>query len=181
MTAPLFPLFADLRDRTVLVVGGGAVAERKVEALLHAGALPLVTSPDLSETLRAWHQAGRISWQVGEFHEASLDEAWLVIAATDDHAVNRKVYEAATARRLLANVVDEAELCSFHSPAVVQRGLLQIAISSGGGAPMLARHVRRQLETLLDDSLGTLAELLTRQRDAIRARFPDLGLRRRFF
>ena len=181
MTAPLFPLFADLRDRTVLVVGGGAVAERKVEALLHAGALPLVASPDLSEKLQAWHQAGRIRWQVGGFHEALLEEAWLVIAATDDHAVNRKVYEAATARRLLANVVDEAELCSFHSPAVVQRGLLQIAISSGGGAPMLARHVRRQLETLLDDSLGTLAELLTRQRDAIRARFPDLGLRRRFF
>ena len=181
MTAPLFPLFADLRDRTVLVVGGGAVAERKVEALLHAGALPLVASPDLSETLRAWHQAGRLRWQVGEFHEAALDEAWLVIAATDDHAVNRKVYEAATARRILANVVDEAELCSFHSPAVVQRGLLQIAISSGGGAPMLARHLRRQLETLLDDSLGTLAELLTRQREAIRARFPDLGLRRRFF
>ena len=181
MTAPLFPLFADLRDRTVLVVGGGAVAERKVEALLHAGALPLVASPDLSEKLQAWHQAGRIRWQVGGFHEALLDEAWLVIAATDDHAVNRKVYEAATARRILANVVDEAELCSFHSPAVVQRGLLQIAISSGGGAPMLARHVRRQLETLLDDSLGTLAELLTRQRDAIRARFHDLGLRRRFF
>ena len=181
MTAPLFPLFADLRDRTVLVVGGGAVAERKVEALLHAGALPLVASPDLSEKLQAWHQAGRIRWQVGGFHEALLEEAWLVIAATDDHAVNRKVYEAATARRILANVVDEAELCSFHSPAVVQRGLLQIAISSGGGAPMLARHVRRQLETLLDDSLGTLAELMTRQRDAIRARFPDLGLRRRFF
>ena len=181
MTAPLFPLFADLRDRAVLVVGGGAVAERKVEALLQAGALPLLASPVLNEKLQAWHDAGRISWQAGEFHEASLDEAWLVIAATDDRAVNRKVYEAATARRLLANVVDEAELCSFHSPAVVQRGLLQIAISSGGGAPMLARHVRRQLETLLDDSLGTLAELLTRQRDAIRARFPDLGLRRRFF
>ena len=181
MTAPLFPLFADLRDRAVLVVGGGAVAERKVEALLQAGALPLLVSPVLNEKLQAWHDAGRIRWQVGEFHEASLDEAWLVIAATDHHAVNRKVYEAATARRILANVVDEAEVCSFHSPAVVQRGPLQIAISSGGGAPMLARHLRRQLETLLDESLGTLAELLTRQRDAIRARFPDLGLRRRFF
>jgi uroporphyrin-III C-methyltransferase/precorrin-2 dehydrogenase/sirohydrochlorin ferrochelatase len=181
VTASLFPLFADLRNRTVLVVGGGAVAERKVEALLQAGALPQVGSPDLSEGLRRWLEAGRIHWRAGIFDEEWLDEAWLVIAATDNSAVNRQVYDAATSRRILANVVDDAELCSFHSPAVVQRGLLQVAISSGGGAPMLARHVRRQLETLLDDSLGTLAEVLTRQRDAIRARFPDLGLRRRFF
>lgn len=181
MTASLFPLFADLRNRTVLVVGGGAVAERKVEALLQAGALPQVGSLDLNQGLRRWLEEGRIRWRVGAFREEWLDEAWLVIAATDDTAVNRKVYDAATARRILANVVDDAELCSFHSPAVVQRGLLQVAISSGGGAPMLARHVRRQLETLLDHSLGTLAGLLTRQRDAIRARFPDLGLRRRFF
>lgn len=181
MTAPLFPLFADLRDRTVLVVGGGAVAERKVEALLHAGALPQVGSLSLNDGLSRWQEAGRIRWLEGAFQEHWLDEAWLVIAATDDHDVNREVYEAATARRILANVVDASELCSFHSPAVVQRGLLQIAISSGGGAPMLARHIRRQLETLLDDSLGTLAELLTRQREAIRARFPDMGLRRRFF
>ena len=181
MTAALFPLFADLRNRTVLVVGGGAVAERKVEALLQAGALPQVGSLDLNEGLGRWLEEGRLRWRVGAFREEWLDEAWLVIAATDDSAVNRQVYEAATARRILANVVDDAELCSFHSPAVVQRGLLQVAISSGGGAPMLARHVRRQLETLLDDSLGTLAELLTRQREAIRARFPNLALRRRFF
>lgn len=181
MTASLFPLFADLRNRTVLVVGGGAVAERKVDALLQAGALPQVGSLDLNDGLRRWLEEGRIRWRVGAFREEWLDEAWLVIAATDDSAVNRKIYDAATARRILANVVDDAELCSFHSPAVVQRGLLQVAISSGGGAPMLARHVRRQLETLLDDSLGSLAGLLTRQRDAIRARFPDLGLRRRFF
>ncbi len=181
MNAPLFPIFADLSNRPVLVVGGGAVAERKVQALLEAGALPVVGSLDLVEGLHALHAAGRIRWQVGEFREQWLDEAWLVIAATDDVAVNRHVFEAASARRILANVVDDAELCSFHVPALVQRGPLQIAISSGGGAPMLARHIRRQLETLLDESLGTLAELLTRQRDAIRARFPDLGLRRRFF
>lgn len=181
LNTPLFPLFADLSNRPVLVVGGGAVAERKVQALLHAGALPVVGSPDLVEGLRALHDAGRIRWHVGEFEVQWLDEVWLVIAATDDAAVNRSVFEAATARRLLANVVDDAELCSFHSPAVVQRGLLQIAISSGGGAPMLARHIRRQLETLLDDSLESLAQLLTRQRENIRTRFPDMGLRRRFF
>ena len=180
VTAPLFPLFADLRDRTVLVVGGGAVAERKVEALLHAGALPRVGSPQLTGTLRGWLESGRIRWLDGAYHDGWLDEAWLVIAATGDAEVNRQVYEAATARRILANVVDQAELCSFHSPAVVRRGLLQVAISSGGGAPMLARHVRRQLEVLLDGSLGSLAALLDRQREAIRARFPDLGQRRGF-
>ena len=181
MTAPLFPLFADLRDRSVLVVGGGAVAERKVEALLQAGARPVVGSPELTGALQAWLEAGRIRWLAGEFHDDWLREVWLVIAATDDVAVNRAVAAAAEARRLFANVVDDAELSSFHVPAIVQRGPLQVAISSGGGAPMLARHVRRQLETLFDDSLGTLAELLARNRGRIRARFPDLGLRRRFF
>jgi uroporphyrin-III C-methyltransferase/precorrin-2 dehydrogenase/sirohydrochlorin ferrochelatase len=180
-STPLFPLFADLRDRLVLVVGGGAVAERKVEALLLAGALPVVGSPELSERLQAWLETDRIRWRTGEFSDHWLDEAWLVIAATDDAAVNQAVAAAAAARRILANVVDDAELSSFHVPALVQRGPLQIAISSGGGAPMLARHIRRQLETLLDDSLGTLAELLTRQRERIRMRFPELGARRRFF
>ena len=181
MTAPLFPLFADLRDRPVLVVGGGAVAERKVEALLRAGALPRVGSPALGRTLQAWLEAGRIRWLAGEFHEDWLRGVWLVIAATDDVSVNRAVAEAANTRRILANVVDDAELSSFHVPAIVERGPLQIAISSGGGAPMLARHLRRQLETLLDDSLGALAELLTRNRERIRARYPEPGLRRRFF
>jgi len=181
VTAALFPLFADLRDRPVLVVGGGAVAERKLEALLQAGALPVVGAPELGERLHRWLRQGRLRWLQGEFDPDWLSEVWLVIAATDDHAVNRAVADAAFARRIFANVVDTAELCSFHVPAIVQRGPLQIAISSAGGAPMLARHIRRQLETLLDESIGTLAELLTRQREAIRARFPDLGLRRRFF
>ena len=141
----------------------------------------MVGSPDLTDTLQAWLETGRIRWRAGEFHDDWLREVWLVIAATDDLAVNRAVAAAAEAQRILANVVDDAGLSSFHVPAVVQRGPLQVAISSGGGAPMLARHIRKQLETLLDDSLGTLAELLTRNRERIRVRFPDLGLRRRFF
>ncbi len=181
MTAALFPLFADLRDRPVLVVGGGAVAERKIDALLEAGALPRVGAPMLGERVQGWLRDGRIGWLQGEFDANWLDGVWLVIAATDDHSVNRAVAEAAFERRIFANVVDTSELCSFHVPALVRRGPLQIAISSAGGAPMLARHIRRQLETLLDESVGTLAELLTRQRESIRARFPDLGLRRRFF
>ena len=181
MSAALFPLFADLRGRAVRVVGGGAVAERKVEALLHAGALPHVGAPTLTPRLAQWAEEARIAWQPGSFRPDWLDGMWLVIAATDEGEVNRAVAAEAASRRLLANVVDDAELSSFQVPALVERGALQIAISSGGHAPMVARHIRRQLETLLDDSWGSLVALLGRQRARIRARFPEMGARRRFF
>ncbi len=180
--APLFPLFADLNGRAVLVVGGGAVAARKVEALLHAGALPRVGAPELAPALQALADAGRIQWLRGCFTPAWLaEDIWLVIAATDDVAVNQVVASSAEARRLFVNVVDDARLSRVHLPAVVERGPLQIAISSGGGAPMVARHVRRRIEELFDDSWGRLTELLGRKRAHIRARFPDTAARRRFF
>lgn len=178
---PLFPLFTQLFGRGVLVVGGGAVARRKVLALLPTGARIRVGATELDARLADLAGAGRIEVIRGAFSPAWLDGAWLVIAATDDAAVNRAVAEAAEARRVWANVVDDAELSSVHLPARVERGPVQIAISSGGGAPMLARHLREQLESRLDESLGALAELLTQARDRIRTRLPGLPARRRFF
>lgn len=181
MTARLFPLFADLRNRTVLVVGGGSVARRKVTALLDTGARIVVGAPALDSELATLAAEDRIETIAGDFVESWLDDAWLVIAATDDGAANRAIASAAEARRIWANVVDDAELSSIHLPARVERGPLQIAISSGGGAPMLARHLREQLEIQFDESLGALAELLQRSRASIRERLPDLPARRRFF
>ena len=182
MSSALFPLFADLHDRPVLVVGGGEVAQRKVEALLQAGARPRVGAPGLTAQLQRWADGGRLQWLRGRFDESWLDHpAWLVVAATGERALNVRVAAAAEARRLFANIVDDAELSTFQVPAVVRRGPLQIAISSGGGAPMVARHLRRQLETWLDEAWGGLAELFARKRDGIRQRFPDTGPRRRFF
>ena len=181
MTTSLFPLFADLRDRPVLVVGGGAVAARKVAALLAAGARVRVGAPELEPGLQTLADSRRILHRVGRFEPWWLDSVWLVVAATDDAAVNRRVAEAAGIRRLLVNVVDDAELSSFQVPSVVERGPLQVAISSGGAAPMLARRLREQLETQFDESLGALATLLARQRERIRARLPDLATRRRWF
>ena len=181
MSPALFPIFVDLRGRPVLVVGGGHVAERKVEALLGAGAQVRVGAPVLTPGLRRQLATGRIAHLRGTFVEEWLDAAWLVIAATDDATANRIVADAAVARRLLVNVVDDVALSGFHVPAVVQRGTVQVAISSGGAAPMLACHLREKLETLLDASLGALASLLTRRRAAIRARFPGLQARREFF
>src|SRR5688500_2036455 len=164
MTSPLFPVFADLRGRTVLVVGGGTVALRKAGALLEAGARVRVGAPELAPALAAWAAEGRIEYLPGHFVEGWLDQAWLAIAATDDAAVNRRVAEAGEARRVWVNVVDDVEASSFHVPARVVRGPVQIAISSGGGVPMLSRHLRETLETQLDESLGALAQLLSRER-----------------
>lgn len=179
--APLFPLFADLRGRRVLVVGGGQVARRKVEALLEAGADVVVGAPELDDVLSGWAQASRLTHVAGTFDARWLDEAWLAIAATDDADVNRAVAEAGEARRIWVNVVDDATLARVQIPARIERGPLQIAISSAGAAPMLARWVREQLETQFDESLGTLAELLARHRDRIRKRWPDMGARRQAF
>ncbi len=179
--SPLFPLFADLRGRTVLVVGGGPVARRKTEALLAAGARVRVGAPRLIAELAALAGAGTIEHRDGDFAEGWLDDAWLAIAATDDAAINTAVAAAGEARRILVNVVDDAEASSFHVPARIERGPLQIAISSGGGAPMLARHLRERFETQVDEAFGALAALLTRERERIRARYPGLRERRRFF
>ncbi|MEH6417698.1 siroheme synthase CysG [Pseudomonas sp. CGJS7] len=181
MTSPLFPLFADLRGRTVLVVGGGPVALRKAAALLEAGARVRVGAPRLLPALAAWAEEARIEHLHGEFEPSWLDDAWLAIAATDDGEVNRAVAAAGEARRIWVNVVDDVQASSFHVPARVERGPVQIAISSGGGAPMLARHLRETLETQLDESLGDLAQLLSRERARIRQHYPELGARRRFF
>ncbi len=181
MDARLFPLFADLRNRTVLVVGGGGVALRKVATLLDTGARIVVGAPALDPGLATLAHDGRIETVAGGFVESWLDDAWLVIAATNDATANHAIAAAAEARRIWANVVDDGELSSIHLPARVERGPLQVAISSGGGAPMLARHIRDLLETQFDESLGALARMLQRARKQIRAQLPDLPARRRFF
>lgn len=177
----LFPLFTDLRDKSVLVVGGGAVAARKITALLRSGAQVTVVAPVFRADIRALAEAGRVRCVAGEFAPEQLDGMWLAIAATDDRAVNIRVSEAASARRLLVNVVDDPELSSFQVPSIVDRAPLVVAVSTAGAAPVFARRVRERIEALFDHSLGTLASLVARRRDAIRRAYPDLAARRRFY
>ncbi|MHB1537954.1 MAG: siroheme synthase CysG [Solirubrobacteraceae bacterium] len=177
----LFPIFVDLRDREVLVVGAGKVAQRKIDALLAAGARVRVGAPHLDEALLTLCTKGRIRYVAGHFAPDWLDGVWLVVAATGDPAVNRAVAAEAARRTVWVNAVDDADASSFHVPARAERGRLQIAISSGGGAPMLSRLVRERIEALLDDSLAALCELLTRERERIRSAYPDVAARRRFF
>ena len=177
----LYPLFADLTHRAVLVVGGGAVAERKIAALLGAQAHVTVNADALTPQLQRWVAQGRIAYRPDAFQEGWLERIWLVVAATSDRELNRQVAAFAELRRIFVNVVDDAALSSFHVPAVVDRAPLTIAISSGGESPMLARLLRERLETLLDHSLGALATLTARLRPRIRARHPEMAARRRFY
>lgn len=175
----LYPLFADLANRTVLVVGGGAVAERKIAALRKAGAQIRIDAPRVTATLAEWSRLGHVAWSAAMFEPASLDGVWLVIAATGNRTVNAQVAALAGTRRILVNVVDDADLSSFHVPAIVDRAPVLIAISSGGTAPLLARRLREQLERTLDHALGPLAALLGRYRHVIRSVQPSLPARRR--
>ena len=177
----LYPIFASLSQRAVLVVGGGAVAERKVAALLEAQAQVTVNAPSLTPRLQRWARQGRIAHRTDPFRESWLERVWLVVAATPDREINALVASLGELRRIFVNVVDDAALSSFHVPAVIDRAPLTIAISSGGHAPMLSRLLRERLEALLDDSLGALARLMARLRPRIRARFPALAARRAFY
>ncbi len=176
-----FPLFLDLRDRAVLVVGAGLVAERKIALLLTAGARVTVVAPVAHSQVQARAQAGEITLHARVFDASCLDGVWLVIAATNDAALNDAVSRAATERRLWCNVVDDAERSSAQVPAIIDRSPLTIAISSGGAAPVLARRLREKIEALVEPALGALAALMQRQRGAIRAAHPELGARRRLY
>jgi len=162
-----FPIFADLRGRRVLVVGGGEVAERKVRLLLSAGARVTVLAPQLTPGLEQQAVSDRLAVVRQAFAGELPADLSLVIAATSDRDVNASIAAAAGARNLFVNVVDDAELSTFQVPAIVDRSPLVVAISSGGTAPVLARVVRERIESLLDTSYGRLASLLETWRDRI--------------
>lgn len=175
------PLFADLKQRPVLVVGGGEVAARKIELLHRAGAQVRVVAQTLSSELEQQHQDGRIHWQALVFSPEQLDGVFLVIAATNDSALNAAVFAAADQRHLLANVVDDQPLCSFIFPSIVDRSPLVVAISSAGQAPVLARILREKLEALLPTSLGDMAAVAGRWRGRVKQQIASMGARRRFW
>lgn len=177
----LFPIFAELDGRPVLVIGGGEVATRKVQALLKAGAQVRVHAHALSREIAQWVRAGQVQRIDGAFDPAWIDQAWLVVAATDDIVLNRRIAAEAGARLRWVNVVDDLALSSYHVPSVVDRAPIVVAISSGGHAPMLARRIRERLEAELDQRWAVLAALFARWRPRIRARLPDTTRRRHWF
>ena len=174
-----FPLFIDLRGRKVLVVGGGAVAARKVSLLLAAGAHVEVVAPALGEGIADLVGSGVVTHAGRVFEPAQLDGAWFTIAATDDAAVNATVAAAAALRRIPANVVDDRALSTAILPSMIDRSPVQVAVSTGGASPVFARHLRERLEAMLDESTGALAAFVERWRRRLRERGVDVRERRR--
>jgi len=175
------PLFAAVKDRPVLVIGGGEIAARKIAFLRRAGAHVQVVAKRLEPLLQQLADAQSLHWLATEFDESQLDAVFLVIAATNDSALNRRVFDAANARHRLVNVVDDQPLCSFIFPSIVDRSPLLVAISSGGNAPVLARLLREKIEALLPGNLGRMAEVAGRWRTRIKAFRRTTDERRRFW
>jgi len=147
--ASLYPLFLKLENRTVLVVGAGPIAERKISAALEGHAIVRVVAPEATPEVLRLAGAGALQWHARAFVEADVDGAWLVIAATADAAVQKRVAEAAHARRTFLVAVDDPSNASAYSGAVVRRHPFTIAISSSGATPALTRLVRELVEQVL--------------------------------
>jgi uroporphyrin-III C-methyltransferase/precorrin-2 dehydrogenase/sirohydrochlorin ferrochelatase len=175
------PVFLNVRGQTVLVVGGGEVATRKAGLLLDAGAKVGVVAPELCQTLQVQAEEGRIQWRRGRFAPGDLDGRVLVIAATDDAEVNRDVSQLAKKRGIPVNVVDSPELCSFVMPSIIDRSPVQIAVSTGGTSPVLARLLRMRLEAAIPSTYGRLAAMVEKYRNAVKERFKDVNARRVFW
>lgn len=176
-----YPVFLKLDAEPCTVVGGGAVAARKVDGLLKAGACVTVIAPQLHPTLLALQAQGRVRWQMGEYSGQQLGTPSLVIAATDDEAVNRAVHDDCRTRNIPVNVADAPHLCTFILPAVVDRSPVQIAISSAGTSPILARRIKARLEAWLPARYGALGRFAERWRARVRERVADPAERRRWW
>ncbi|WP_165056487.1 MULTISPECIES: bifunctional precorrin-2 dehydrogenase/sirohydrochlorin ferrochelatase [unclassified Adlercreutzia] len=165
----LYPVMLVLEDKRALVVGGGAVAQRKVEGLLACDAQVRVVAPKATDGLRALAEAGACAWCARTFCERDLADADIVFAATDDEQVNRQVFEGAKRARLMVNVADRPELCTFYLPSVMRKGRLSVSVSTEGASPLLARRVRAQIEERLSDAYAPYVDLLASYRDVVNA------------
>ncbi len=176
-----YPVFLNLKNRPVVVIGGGNIAERKVENLLNAGAHMTLIAPEITVNLQQHVDDKQINHEQREFQDNDIDNTLLVVAATNNHQLNRHIAELAHADNTLVNVVDDSELCSYIVPSVVDRSPVTIAVSTGGASPVLARQLRMKLETMVPSSCGQLAAITEEYRDVVKERFATNELRKQFW
>lgn len=164
-----YPVFLRLSGERCVVIGGGEVAERKVESLLEAGARVTVISPTLTPGLAEWLARGEIAHLRRPYRDGDLTGARLAYAATDDEALHAELARAAAAAGVPLNVVDRPQWCSFIVPSILRRGGLTVAVSTGGGSPALARRARQEIEGALGPEWERALDVLARLRQHLQA------------
>ena len=173
-----YPVYIQLHEQPCVVIGGGKIAEGKVEGLLAAGARVAVISPDLTPRLYQLTEQGQISYVSRTYQPGDLTGAFLVISATDQTKINRQVWEEASANRQLVNVVDDTPHCNFIAPAILRKGDLTIAISTAGKAPALAVRLKEQFQKEIGPEYERFLELAGQLREPLAHRIPDFETRK---
>lgn len=162
-----YPVYLQLKGRTVLLVGAGTIALQKLSGLLDCGATVRIVSTEAIAEIQSYVAQGKATWEKRGYASSDLDGVSLVIAATDDKEVQQRVAAEARAKGLWVNVVDVPPLCDFIAPAIMGRGDIQVAVSTGGSAPALAKFLRKKLEGWIGPEYALLADVIKRVRPDI--------------
>jgi len=166
-----YPIYLDLHGRACLVVGGGPIATGKVRGLIEAGAIVTVVAPEVSDAIVDWADARGVAWQRREFVEDDLEGQFLVYAATDDRDLNARIYRLANQQNRVANAVDDLDHCNFIAPAIAREGVVQVAVSTAGTSPALAKQIRDRVQhEVLSPEVAGLAAFLGGWRPEVKRR-----------
>ena len=166
--APYYPVYLDVKDRLCIIIGGGPIGEGKIAALLECDANIRMICPEVTQDVQDMADTGVIELHKREYREGDLEGAFVVIAATDDNSVNRRIADEAERLGVLLNVADVTHLCKFIAPAVVRKGAVTVAISTAGLSPALARKLRETLEVSRDLDYADMGYLLAEVRGELR-------------
>ena len=178
---PYYPIYLDIENRDVVIVGGGNVCARKAETMMKYGARVIVVSPDFTEEIEGWAREGCLSLKRKRYDHGDLEGANIVIASTDDQQINEQIAADCRARRIPVNVVDVTPLCEFIVPAIIEKGSIQIAVSTGGKSPALARTLKEDLQRLIGPEYAEVNDVLGTLRDGAKRVLPTDVDRKNFF
>jgi siroheme synthase-like protein len=178
---PYYPIYIDIEDHAVLIVGGGTVCARKAETMMRYGGRVTIVSPKITEEIAAWEEEGKLTVRRKVYELADLDGASMVIASTDDRCVNARVARDCRRRQIPVNVVDVTHLCEFIVPAIIEKGSIQIAVSTGGKSPAIARTLKEDLQRFIGPEYAEVNDLLGTLRKSAKSVLATDIDRKRFF
>lgn len=178
---PYYPIYLDIENHDVLIVGGGQVCARKAETMMRYGARVTVVTPSATGEIQAWAREGKLRLELRPYEKGQLEGRSLVIASTDDRCVNARVARDCRRLRIPVNVVDVTHLCEFIVPSIFEQGSIQIATSTGGKSPALSRRIRETLQNVIGPEFDEVNEVLGSLRPEAKKLLPTDRERKRFF